>query len=972
MNRLIATALGLCLTLACLAQADSTKAVKQKKERTIQMNGQVFDSFTKAALEAKMTLLKSDSTVVDTTTCYRWTWGTSNCFYTFNVSRQPERYIIKAVSEGYEDTYLNYDVKNVGRKQWLEVPRILMKKRADENAYTGGDLDDVVVTGTKVKIVYKGDTIIYNASAFNVPEGSMLDGLVRQMPGVELKDNGDIYVNGKKVDYLTLNGSDFFKGQNKVMLENLPHYTVQNIKVYDKPTEESRMLGKDIAQKDYVMDVILKREYNRGYMANTEAGYGTHDRYLARMFGLYFDDHTRASVYANTNNINEDRRPGEEGEWSPAESPQGLKTTHTVGFSLATEDADKRLNLRNEGSLTWQDDENETRSASERFAEAGNISRGSESWSRQKDFRFENNGVLSHQPLKLGLSYNISYYNGHRDAHSSDSTFQSAIINRTFSESYNRYARFSSSLGGYWFKELPWGDHITLDGTGRFQSNKPSESFSNNLTQYAQTGTDDLRRRYIDSHSHSYSYSLSAGYTLALLNNWNFELNHKFVQDYSNSTNDNYRLDWLLPLIGDQTGTEQEQETAFSRPLRWLPSNDLLLQAIDAPNSNEEGEMGRTHTSRLSIYQSKELKGGGWQYVRLQLPVEFLDERLHYVQPANLFRGEERYDTVVQRSYKTFEPSLTLYRSTRRQSISMDYRMSVSAPSLSALVPNDDTTNPLYTRINNPNMKNSHRHSMNIHYRHTSDSLKQTVALWANGSTTRNAWGTRTLYDKETGAYTYMQDNINGNWNVSAGWSWERPVDRKKHLRFYQRNDASLNHNVDFAITNVGPTTSAGITETGKSAVNTATVSEHLRFTYELDKLTIGLGGNVDWRHSTSDREGFQTIDTYDFDYGLTAKYTVPVVKIDLGTDLKMFSRRGYESDIMNYNKLIWNASVSKAFAKGKVVAKLTAFDIFHNTTTTDYSINAQGYTETWHNSIPSYALLTLAYKFQKMPKGRR
>lgn len=145
----------------------------------------------------------------------------------------------------------------------------------------------MVVTGTKIKMTYRGDTIVYNASAFNLPDGSMLDALIRQMPGAELKSNGDIYINGKKLDYLLLNGKDFFKGKNKVMLDNLPYYTVKELKVYNKQTDKSEMLGENVEKKDYVMDVSLKRQYNRGLMANAEVAGGTKERWMARLFSLY-------------------------------------------------------------------------------------------------------------------------------------------------------------------------------------------------------------------------------------------------------------------------------------------------------------------------------------------------------------------------------------------------------------------------------------------------------------------------------------------------------------------------------------------------------------------------------------------------------------------------------------------------------------------------------------------------------------
>ena len=141
----------------------------------------------------------------------------------------------------------------------------------------GGDLGEVVVKATKVQMVYRGDTLVYNADAFNVPEGSMLDAIIKQMPGVELKANGEIYVQGRKVDFLTLNGENFFKGKNKILLENLPYYTVKNIEVYEKQTEKSEWLGVQEAPKDYVMDVVLKREYRSWYKYGIDA-YGFHAR----------------------------------------------------------------------------------------------------------------------------------------------------------------------------------------------------------------------------------------------------------------------------------------------------------------------------------------------------------------------------------------------------------------------------------------------------------------------------------------------------------------------------------------------------------------------------------------------------------------------------------------------------------------------------------------------------------------------
>ena len=75
----------------------------------------------------------------------------------------------------------------------VQVPLIKMR-RAQHIA-----LDEVVVTTTKIKMFYRGDTLIYDATAFQLPEGSMLDDLIRQLPGEEMNKKGEI-IFGKRVN----------------------------------------------------------------------------------------------------------------------------------------------------------------------------------------------------------------------------------------------------------------------------------------------------------------------------------------------------------------------------------------------------------------------------------------------------------------------------------------------------------------------------------------------------------------------------------------------------------------------------------------------------------------------------------------------------------------------------------------------------------------------------------------------------
>ena len=238
----------------CVSGLASNHSPGNKKQKTVLLCGNVFDAFVKnLPIKAKVTLMSEDSSVIDTTTCqldqifYR---------YYFHVPAVEKKYIVKCSCQGYEDSYFAFTLKP---KRWEDsyfVTTHHMKKSMRKSIR----LDEVVVKATRVQVTYRGDTIVYDASAFNLPDGSMLDALIRQLPGASINDKGEIFIHGEKVDYLTLNGNDFFKGKNKIILENLPYFTVKDLKVYhkEKPLEEQNGI---LDRKDYVMDVRLKRKY---------------------------------------------------------------------------------------------------------------------------------------------------------------------------------------------------------------------------------------------------------------------------------------------------------------------------------------------------------------------------------------------------------------------------------------------------------------------------------------------------------------------------------------------------------------------------------------------------------------------------------------------------------------------------------------------------------------------------------------
>ena len=117
--------------------------------------------------------------------------------------------------------------------------------------------------------------------------------------------------------------------------------------------------------------------------------------------------------------------------------------------------------------------------------------------------------------------------------------------------------------------------------------------------------------------------------------------------------------------------------------------------------------------------------------------------------------------------------------------------------------------------------------------------------------------------------------------------------------------------------------------------------------------------------------QDFETLNATDFQYGLSARYTLPRINTTLSADGNMYSRRGYGSSELNTDDFVLNASVSQPFFKGKLIARIEAFDLLHQLSNTQYSVNAQGRTETWYRSLPHYVMAHLVYHWNKNPKKK-
>lgn len=345
------------------------------REQELWIWKKVFNIFTKEpVLNAKVDLLSEDSTLIATSFSNVNING-RKCAVMF-ILKKPGKYIFHASHPDYEDVYESFEIEKFYKK---ERSRILRKPLYMQRKYPKPrsldevqQLEDVVVKATKVKFYMNKDTLVYNADAFNLQEGSMLDDLIKQLPGVTMNNNGQISVNGKPVDELLLNGKAFFNHDRKLILDNLPSFMVNHLKVYDKRTAWQELRGDSVGPKSYVMDIGLKRKYQTTWLATIEGGLGNDDRFLGRLFALRLTPHSKISAFANFNNLNDERKPGNNSDWSPLQQPVNETAIRTAGIDYAIESKEGVFSSDGNVSFSSKRMTNESRTIRESFLTSGN------------------------------------------------------------------------------------------------------------------------------------------------------------------------------------------------------------------------------------------------------------------------------------------------------------------------------------------------------------------------------------------------------------------------------------------------------------------------------------------------------------------------------------------------------------------------------------------------------------------------
>lgn len=880
-------------------------------------------------------------------------------------------YTLRCSRPGYETVVqkINLDGKRHGKA--FDTGDIYMQKKSIR-------LGEAVVKGTKIQMFHKGDTLVYNADAFLLPEGSMLDDLVKQLPGAEIRD-GNVYVKGRLVENLLLGGKDFFNGNPQAALKNLPAYVVSRVKVYDKEGELSRTTGTDMGDKQYVMDVHLKRQYIGSYIGRLNAGYGTEDRHEAVLFAMRFDDRQSFTLTGDFNNLNTENIYKQSASFARS-IPDGLHEHNYAAADYRFEPSGK-LKLTTNAEFEHRANWLTQGTASETYLAGGNTFGRSSAHSRDRSVRAGGNTRLTLRP-RNGRLFETEYSGGYRhtDGRSSlrsasfdslppaghatnllDSIFPEPVNDAFRLLTLNRLRNATSDKGDRSYHKLTAHTALAfqenlLDLSGSFNYDKRADDrFDTYCLEYPKTGqAADYRHRYTDHDSRRYDYTLQGNYYWKYLHtkrsNGQLVPGYAFSQRYASEQNPLYRLDWL-----DGWQTPEEQPAS-------LPSfREELFRVIDPDNSYFSTGRTSRHTASLDWLHDMQLPHKGWLEMKATLRIIREEARLNYRRSGHPYHTARRAWLPEPSASLRWRP-LADDKNGTKLSVTLQYKATASQPNLRYLLDLTDASDPLAVTLGNPGLKNMHTDHLSLQVssnRPRGRSLSSSIGYrsW------HNLIASEQFYDKESGIRTSRWVNINGNWQTNYHFWCNVPLNRKGNLSMQARLQAGYLHNTDLSF-------NQGEERTSDHSVGTVSVTPNLTVSYFPNAKSY-LNGSiwVDWRNVDGNRADFVRIQTTYVAYQLNGQVTLPG-DIALYSSFRLASRYGLNDASLNDTRIVWDASLSRTIKSLTLVLK--GSDLLGRNRFTTVDVNAQGRTETFSNTLPRYVLCSLIWSFNKTGKKRQ
>lgn len=917
------------------------------------IKGRLADSTSKEPLKgATVSLLnKADSSIV------AYVLSQDNGTFSFDKVSQGS-YLLHISFQSYDNFYR--PVSLTADKPGVDFGSLYMQQEANV-------LEGVVIKSTP-PIAIKKDTVEFNAGSFKTKPNAVAEDLLKKLPGVEVDKDGTIKAQGEQVTRVLVNGKRFFGDDPLMATKNLPPDVIDKIQIFDAQSDQSAFTGFDDGNRVKTINIVIKKNKNKGYFGKAAAGIGNKDLYELGVNMNRFNDNENLSVVASSNNVNKQgfsaqdvlggaggggrggggggggmRRGGGGGGGGGnfGGGSSGLTTNYTAGLNYRSPWSSKTEGY---GSYFYngQNTNRDQISRTQTFVTSDTTTDNNQVLiARNNNYNHRFNYNIESRPdtnnqfiIRPGLSYQKSTNSSNRTTGIVKNQGIKVSNGTTMSESEN--SGYAANLDlNYQHRFKKKGRTISLGLNGSYNSNDGEGNNYSVNQSYLANGTDftvDTVNQRNFNNVHSKSFSGTVSYTEPLSE-------HSMIAlDYNYSTNMN---------TSDRQTFNYDSATHNYNVL-----DTTLTNYFESRNTSNRA----TISYRVQFPKVTASVGTGVQFSELS--------------SINRTRN-----TDLKQRFTNMYPTASLnYSIARQKNLRFNYDGRTNAPSVTQLQDVTDNSDPLNIKQGNPGLKQAFNHSFRLMFNSFSQTTMRNVFLTFNAQFTTNniTNSVITVLDgvekpagvpdnTPSGATITRPVNLNGNYNMSLSFNYGLPLKTpKSNLNF--GSNLSQNQTVNLQNDRKG-----------------GSIKNYTR--------NYALGGVIRW--TTNLQKNFDVNFTSNSTYNI-ARYTVNqsqngnYFSESLSTEFTYYTNSGWmasaDFDYKYYGRGAgYNTSVplltmyvAKQIFKNKSgEIRLSVYDLLNQNVSITRNITQNYIQDVQNKVLTRYVMLTFTYNLRKFGDGK-
>ena len=835
-------------------------------------------------------------------------------------------YLLHITFIGYDPLYQPLQI--TGKKNPVNVGKLELSDGAIE-------LGEAVVIGKAPEVTVRNDTVEYNADSYKVTEGSVLEDLLKKMPGVEVDSEGKITVNGKEVKKVMGDGKEFFSDDPKVASKNLPAKMIDKLQVLDKKSDMAQMTGFDDGEEETVINLTVKPGMKQGWFGNAYGGYGSKDRYEGNAMVNRFVNNDQITFMGGANNTNN----------------MGFSDLASTMFSGMGGGGGRRGGFG---------------------AGSGITSSGNAGLNFSKEFK----------PDKLTLGGNTRYSHSDNDARSKSDRQNILPGDSSSYDNSEAMSRTKSDNFGVDFR-LEWKPDTMTQLIFR-----PSFSFSHSMNDnFSDATTLDNERDTVNTNKSS-NYSESNGYNLNASIDFSRKLNNKgrvFSATLSGGNSDSYsdgmnrsdivyfnQTDALKNSIIDQRSRYDNKGFNYRAYVSWVEpiGHNNFIQATYSISQRKQEALKNVYNQDAdgiyNVLDSAYSQSYRNNFISQRASLSFKSQRakFNYTIGLNLdpsysssenFVGDTTLSKITRKVVNLSPMAQFNYMFDKRTNLRIMYNGRTSQPSMTQLQPVADISDPTNITIGNPDLNPRYTNNVFIRFQQFTPEKQRAFMIMANGSYIINDIVSYTSYNQETGVKTTTYKNVNGNYSGNVRMMLNTPLKNKK----FSINSMTM---ASFANSN-------GYINEEKNTNRNLILSERGGIDFRSSYLDLGVNGNIRYNATSNSLQKENNQNTFNYGAGGYTTIYLPL-NFKIESDVNWSTNSGY-GDGFKQNEVLWNASASKSFLKNNQgTLRFKIYDILQQRSNISRSITASYIQDSEYNTLGSYFMVHFIYRFSIFKGG--